>query len=333
VAIEDVDKFELLLGPQTLRFGALGLGLRALGLVFRPLGFRFRHLRGRDGLAPLALGAPGLPGGDHRHRGEPREGDDAQAEALAVRLFSRLQRLAALVLRLRHLLDLPPRCIAACDLRDLALLDEIEMQRGRLGRILGAPGRPCLGLGHVGARQQAIGRPSASLPLRRALEEARVLAQPVEVGVERVHQPRQARAEARARRFGLGVEENVVEVPQTLGRFRPVQRPAIDRDDALVEPLGLAHLPLANLRLCRVRRQHEHDRVGLADHGAEPLLPGLAAGYAFPVERRLEAAQLQPRGELVGEIEVLATVGDEDAKFLGSATARHNCALRRSPRR
>jgi hypothetical protein len=56
----------------------------------------------------------------------------------------------------------------------------------------------------------------------------------------------------------------------------------------------------------RRRREHEHHRVGLEDEGAETLPPRLAARDAVAVDGRLDAAQLQRGGELVGELQVVA---------------------------
>src|SRR5271165_315099 len=83
-------------------------------------------------------------------------------------------------------------------------------RRGRLWSVLGPASRPGLGRDDVGAGQKTARGPAARIPLGRALQIARVLAQPVEIGVERLDQERQPRAESRAVRLRLRIEEDVV---------------------------------------------------------------------------------------------------------------------------
>src|SRR5262245_35477497 len=67
------------------------------------------------------------------------------------------------------------------------------------------------------------------------------------------------------------------------------------------------------------RRKHENDRVGLADQVAKASFPFLTTGNAFSVDETFEAASFECFIELVGELQVVAAVGDEDAKlpFIG----------------
>ena len=142
-----------------------------------------------------------------------------------------------------------------------------------------------------------------------------MLAQPIEVGVESSDQAREAGAEARARHLGLLIEKDVVEVPQARWRARALQRSADNGKDALVESCRLLHLPGADFGARRARREHENHRVGLADQVAEASFPVLATGDAVTVDDTLKAASIERRIELVGEVQVVATVGDKDAKL------------------
>jgi hypothetical protein len=65
----------------------------------------------------------------------------------------------------------------------------------------------------------------------------------------------------------------------------------------------------------------DYNRVGLADQVAKASLPGLATGDAFAIDDTFEAAKIKRRGELIGEVEVFAAVGNKDAKlpFVGGS--------------
>src|SRR6516162_5426300 len=108
-----------------------------------------------------------------------------------------------------------------------ARADEIEMEGGRLGRTLRPARGPGLGLNNIVAEQQPVRRSTARVPLGRALKVAGVLSQPCEVGVERSDQTREPGAEARARRFGVQMKKDVVEVPQPRWGPRVLQRSAV----------------------------------------------------------------------------------------------------------
>ena len=129
----------------------------------------------------------------------------------------------------------------------LAGADEVQVQGGGFGCVLGPCLSPGLGQSDVGAVQQAVGRATALVPLAGALQVARVLAQPFQVGVQRRHEPNQARTEARTRRPGLGVEEDVVQVGQLCRCRRVFERTAQHGNDALAQPVGLGNFPGANL--------------------------------------------------------------------------------------
>src|SRR5262249_17941336 len=135
----------------------------------------------------------------------------------------------------------------------LARANEIEMKRGRLRRILGPPCSPGLGASDVGTGQQPVGGTAPGAPLGGALQQTGVLAQPVEVSVERRHQPHEAGAKARAWRRGLIVEEHVVQLREAGRRGRVVKRVAEDGDDALAQTSSLLDLPTADFGACRRR--------------------------------------------------------------------------------
>ena len=99
-----------------------------------------------------------------------------------------------------------------------ARADEVELQGCGLGRTLRPTRRPSLRRVDVVARQQAVRRPAARVPLDCALKVAGMLTQPIEVGVESGDQVRKAGAEARTRDLGLLIEKDVVELSQSRWR-------------------------------------------------------------------------------------------------------------------
>jgi hypothetical protein len=72
------------------------------------------------------------------------------------------------------------------------------------------------------------------------------------------------------------MEKDVVALSQLRRRARGLQRSAVNRKDALSQARRLLHLPGANFRARRGRREHENHRFGLADQVAESSLPVLA---------------------------------------------------------
>jgi hypothetical protein len=142
------------------------------------------------------------------------------------------------------------------------------------------------------------GRPPAA-PLGCAHEQPRVLAYPADVGVQGRDEPGEAHPEAGARRLGLAIEVDVVEILKLRRRRATLQLAANDGEDALRKAHGLLHFPAADRGRCRGAREHEGDGVGLADQIAELLLPRLATGDACAVDQRLESAQDEPGDELV----------------------------------
>src|SRR5262249_45552213 len=111
------------------------------------------------------------------------------------------------------------------------------------------------------------------------------------------------------------IEKDVVEVPQARRRTRAFQRSAINRKNALVESCRLLHLPRADFRTCRGWREDENHRVDLPDQVAEASLPVLATGDALTVNDALKAACIERRIQLVGKLQIIAAVGDKDAKL------------------
>src|SRR5262245_32556436 len=87
---------------------------------------------------------------------------------------------------------------------------------------------------------------------------------------------------------------------------------------ALFLATGTAHAmdhDLSDTWCAKHSRENENDRVGLADQVAEASFPDLATGDAFAIDETFEAARIKRRCELIGEVEVFATVGDKDAKL------------------
>src|SRR5262249_19259936 len=85
--------------------------------------------------------------------------------------------------------------------------------------------------------------------------------------------------------------------------------------DALAESCRLLHLPIADFRACRSRREHEHHRVRFSNQVPEALLPFLATRDAVAINDALKAVRIERRIQLVGKLQVIAAVRDEDAKL------------------
>jgi hypothetical protein len=103
-------------------------------------------------------------------------------------------------------------------------------------------------------------------------------------------------------------------LPQLRWWARALQRSAVNGKDPLAESCRLLHLPGTNFGTHRGRREHENDGVSFPNQVAETSLPVLATGDAVAVEDALKAAKIEPRIELIGKVQVVAAVGDEDAK-------------------
>ena len=284
---------------------ATGFSFRALGLLHRcrALNLDLRFLC--DELVRLArrvISEPaGQPGQHHRHH-QPRR--------RAPRDAARLARRGRLCLRQfgePNSLDIEPG--------DLGRLTGADVVAVQFGRLLGrrAVGEPALGLDDVGARQQPVVAPARPLPVEREVQQAGRLAQPAEVGAERGREI--ADAGDQRRRHG---EIDVVDFSQGRWRRDACQRQMQHRQDALVQFARALHLPAADFRRGRRRRQHEHHRVGAFDQSTEAGLPVLALLDGMAVNRDVEAAvELQTGDEFVGEFAVGAGVGDEDFQLFG----------------
>src|SRR5262249_8512470 len=114
---------------------------------------------------------------------------------------------------------------------------------------------------------------------------------------------------------GLFIEKDVVTFPQLQWRLRVSQRLGDNGNDALVELFRLLHLPCTDFGTRRAWREHENHRVGLADQVAKASFPVLANGDVVTVDETLETASIECFIELVGELQVVAAVGNKDAKF------------------
>ena len=304
------------------RLGALllllGLGQRGVDAVGRRLGLPLRHDRLLSCGFPLRALLEGLqrpPAGDDDGDRQRREEGDTEPLPAAGGVLRDPERRGLLGLGQGNGLDLLALGPDAGLVLPLARPDEIELQSAGLRHVLGPLRHPGPRLGKVAARQQPAGPPAARLPMGRPLGEPGVRAQPVDVGVEDLHQPPQAGAEAAARHAWLGIEQDGAKIAQAARRERAVERTADDRDDALGQPSSLLDLPRANLGEGRGRREREHHRLGLADQGAEARLPKLSAQAALTVQLGSEAVSLQCTAQLVGEVEVVPAVGDVDAQL------------------
>src|SRR5262249_12525496 len=105
----------------------------------------------------------------------------------------------------------------------------------------------------------------------------------------------------------------------------------VNGKDALAQSCRLLHLPGANFGARRCWREHENHRISLADQVADPLLPFLATGDALTVDEALKAAGIERRNQLAGEAQIVAAVGDEDAKLRSYITGfrrRTGCVMR-----
>src|SRR5262249_46688817 len=111
------------------------------------------------------------------------------------------------------------------------------------------------------------------------------------------------------------VKKDVVALAQSWWRARALQRSAVNGKDALAESCRLLHLPGADFGARRTRREHEDHRVCVSNQVAQALLPLFTAGDTFAVDEALKAVSLERRIELVGKVQVVAAVGDEDAKL------------------
>src|SRR5262249_34672805 len=111
------------------------------------------------------------------------------------------------------------------------------------------------------------------------------------------------------------IEIDVVEDLQARWWAHALEWSADHRKDTLVESCRLLHLPCADFGARRTRRDHEYNCVRIADQVAEASFPVLAAGNVVTVDEALEAASIKRRVELVREDQVVAAVGDEDAKL------------------
>ena len=82
---------------------------------------------------------------------------------------------------------------------------------------------PILGIGDVGAGQQAVGGAPADLPFGGAGEQPRVLADPCKVRLQGGDELGETRAEAGARRVGLELEIDIVALLELRRRARSLQ--------------------------------------------------------------------------------------------------------------
>jgi hypothetical protein len=107
----------------------------------------------------------------------------------------------------------------------------------------------------------------------------------------------------------------VVELAELWRRLRSGERAANHRDHALAKARGFFDLPDTDVGIGRRWRQHENDRVGLADEVGKTLSPLLSAGDRLPVQRCLEAEKPKRDIELIGKVEIVPAVGNEDLEL------------------
>src|SRR5262249_30650849 len=131
--------------------------------------------------------------------------------------------------------------------------------------------------------QQEAVWPSVQLPPSRHLAELSVLADPLDVGVERIAQTIQALVETRQI-----VEKHEVEATQCLRHCLLINAPVDDGRKALVLRLRKGNFLQSHVGRYGVRTEHEYNRVGLAEQCLDTLPPILKRVDFGAVDQGLE---------------------------------------------
>ena len=167
-------------------------------------------------------------------------------------------------------------------------------------------GDPAFGLFQSRRAQQQAARTTGRRPVVRAFAVLGVLSDPVDVGAQRFCEPFGALFE-----FGRIVKEDKIQPPQGLGRGAVIDVPTHDRCEPLVQG-GCVLDFLERLAGCDgIRREYEHDRIGLRDKRLQPLPPILEGVDLGAVDQRLESARLERLVEIVHEGHVSARIRTE----------------------
>lgn len=133
--------------------------------------------------------------------------------------------------------------------------------------------------------------------------EFRMLPDPVDVGLERIHQTIHISVEH------LRVFETFeVEPLERVGDDCGIDRPKLNRSQTLAAGSSEFNLSLADVRRHRIRAEHKNHRVGLHDQILNALPPILEDVNVAAVDQRFEAALLQLAVQPIGEGHVLPAV-------------------------
>ena len=134
----------------------------------------------------------------------------------------------------------------------------------------------------------------------------RVRAVPFEVGVERLHEPIDARVEVAV------ADRDPVADANPLGDLLVGNAAKRERDDALVQLDRMVDLLLAERRGDRVGADHEDESVAPLDRPAQRRREHLRVADSLDVDPDVLAALPQALDEPVDQLGVAARVGDED---------------------
>ncbi len=179
--------------------------------------------------------------------------------------------------------------------------------RGRAGR---SRGDPALGFLQRGRAQQQPGGRFGKAPAARLLAELRVLADPADVGRERLGEAVGALLE-----MGGVVEEDEVELRKGRRHALVIDRATDDGRKAFVQRRGEGDLLERHLRGDRIRTQHEHHGVGAGDQILDARPPVLESVDLGAIDQRRKAARCKRRFQPIGEGHVLAGIGDEHPRL------------------
>ena len=168
-------------------------------------------------------------------------------------------------------------------------------------------GDPAFGLFQSWRAQQQAARTTGRRPVVRAFTVLGVVSDPVNISAQRFCEPFGALFE-----FGRIVKEDKIQPPQGLGRGAVIDVPTHDRCEPLVQGGCVLDLLERLAGSDGVRREYEHDRIGLRDKRLQPLPPILEGVDLGAVDQRLESARFECLVEIVHEGHVSARIRNED---------------------
>ena len=173
-----------------------------------------------------------------------------------------------------------------------------------------------LGVAQVGAAQEQALLALALLPLARPDEQPSVRAHPLEVGLERLDE----RADRGVVVVGVAAEDPVARL-ELRRDDSPVGVAAQERDDPLALLERVRELAAALVRVERVRRDHERERVRRVDARGDLVAPHRRRPDVVQVDPDVLAALLELGDQPADPRRVLARVGEEDVRPLGVSAA------------